>query len=101
MNAMPQAPTFGPVLRVPCILGPGFYQEPDEESHGHDLRILGMDYDDYDSPDPVTHHACLPLKLLEDRESAKDSLLSIKLFQPMRTMQKQHLAVRSPKLPNK
>ena len=43
--------------------------------------------------------ACLPLKLLEERESAKDSLLSIRLFQLIRTMQKQHLAATQSHLP--
>ena len=43
--------------------------------------------------------ACLPLKLLEERESAKDSLLSIRLFQLISTMQKQHLAATQSHLP--
>mmetsp|Transcript_76419 Transcript_76419/g.183058 ORF Transcript_76419/g.183058 Transcript_76419/m.183058 type:complete len:201 (+) Transcript_76419:2142-2744(+) len=39
----------------------------------------------------ATAITCLPLKLLEERESAKDSLLSIRLFQLISTMQKQHI----------
>ena len=95
MKLSAQLPTFGSVLRVPSVLCSRFHQESDEKGHSHDLQpmvslmvILQV----------ITlnawqlQRACLPLKLLDERESAKDSLLSIKLFQLIRTMQKQHLA---------